>query len=555
VLGYFNGWELGQEMNEPYPPNPASCPTEPYDLWRNSPCFIHARLDAALCRDASGGFQRGGWDGDTMLDPGTSLYRAFLVEMVRNHLDMEPHFMGLASDGIRACLNHNGDDRVSCVTVANETCVPVQDGFTAWASLMAEVGPMLHDRDKIFSANTINGPHVHLLKHVDLVITEQNANDLAVLNVHAWLGVAKPVVMWTTGASTSDGQGADYFFQRLLHRGLFPMPPMPSADHSIQPGSPAVHAQYDAYGPLFNALRGRTWVLRPHAVSVRVVNTTIPAAATAADSRNGGGGGDDTVKMRGQRDHPLASVVSCDAKDPSQHWQNSTFAAGACAGALQSTSGGCLVVYNPGFTPTGCGAGAAGLSEVWIYPCPPPSPAPAAPSPSLPRPQRWVARGSATATSKGGAVVGTRDCPLHENIRWELTGTLLRSAVPAGASPSPVDWSLCLERIASGPSMPLNLAKCAPSAAEQQWRLVPVSVGNGGSGGGLFLLSSADGKQCVSSKLAPPPPPPPMPELPPVVNLFEDRSGAQIVVVTSPGLLVNGTVRDRCLYSSSSGWL
>lgn len=83
VLGYFNGWEFGQEMNQPYPPNPATCPTEPYDLWRNAPCFIHQKLDAALCRNSDGGFQRGGWDGDTQLDPGKPLYRNFLLQVSR----------------------------------------------------------------------------------------------------------------------------------------------------------------------------------------------------------------------------------------------------------------------------------------------------------------------------------------------------------------------------------------------------------------------------------------------------------------------------------------
>lgn len=366
----------------------------------------------------------------------------------------------------------------------------------------------------------------------------ENANDLATINTHAWLGVVKPVVMWTTGTDTSDGLGADYFFQRLLHRGLFPMPPMPSADHSLETGSPEVHAQYEAYGPLFAALRGRTWVLRPHAVSVRAIANRTPPSA-----RRSGVDGDSTGAHVA---HPRASVVPCDAKDPSQQWENSTFASGACPGALQSAVGGCLVVYNPGFTPTGCGAGAGGLSEIWVYPCPPPSPTPAAavapPPPPSPSPRYR------TVGAPSEVTLGTRDCPMHENIRWEMVGTQLRSAVPESAPPHPIDWSLCLDRVATGPTSPLTLAKCAPNASTQQWRVVPVSAGHikdgvgGGGSAGRFLLSSMDGKQCISAKQAPPPPPPPMPDLPPEVNLFEDRSGAQIVVVTSPGVLFNGSV-------------
>lgn len=143
-----------------YPPIDGSCPAE-VDLWRSAPCFIHKYLDSALCTLASGkrnvGKGQNGWDGDTELDPGTTVYREFLKTMVQNSLDMLPSFMGLASDGIRACTNYASDDNTTCVPTVGGKCRPVQDGFTAWASLMDEVGPMLHSRDKLFSANTING--------------------------------------------------------------------------------------------------------------------------------------------------------------------------------------------------------------------------------------------------------------------------------------------------------------------------------------------------------------------------------------------------------------
>lgn len=51
--------------------------------------------------------------------------------------------MGLASDGIRSCLNFAGDDGISCVYAGGMECRPVQDGFTAWHTLMSEVSPML----------------------------------------------------------------------------------------------------------------------------------------------------------------------------------------------------------------------------------------------------------------------------------------------------------------------------------------------------------------------------------------------------------------------------
>jgi hypothetical protein len=57
------------------------------------------------------------------------------------------------------------------------------------------------------------------------------------------------------------------------------MAPFPDADHCIWPGA-AAEAQYARYGALFGALRGKEWVLEPHAV--RVVGKA---------GRGGGGGG------------------------------------------------------------------------------------------------------------------------------------------------------------------------------------------------------------------------------------------------------------------------
>eukprot|EP01052_Picozoa_sp_SAG31_P010228 SAG31_NODE_554_length_14181_cov_22.378000_3_plen_824_part_00 len=288
VLGYFNGWELGQNMSD-YPPDPQSCPKQS-DLWRHAPCFIHKYFDKALCTNKTGGRMAGPnthlwWDGDTQLDPGFPVYRKFLKTMVQNHLEMEPHFMGLASDGIRACLNFAGDDGIATV-YNNGSLALVQDGWTAWAALMAEIGPMLHDRDKLMSSNTINGVFIHNLRHVDLIITELLASSYQLSGGNAWVGLNKPVTMWTTGIEPDDcANCTDLFFSRLLHLGLFPMPPMPSADHCLATGDRFVHEQFMIWGPLFRALKGRKWVLRPHAISVKLT------LAAAMDSHNTVAGG------------------------------------------------------------------------------------------------------------------------------------------------------------------------------------------------------------------------------------------------------------------------
>jgi len=50
--------------------------------------------------------------------------------------------------------------------------------------------------------------------------------------------------------------------------GVFPMAPFPQNDHSLLPSEPADRIYMD-YGPLFAAMRGRQWVLLPHAISVK----------------------------------------------------------------------------------------------------------------------------------------------------------------------------------------------------------------------------------------------------------------------------------------------
>ena len=517
-----------------------------------------------------------------------SMLVEFILEMVRNHLQMEPHFMGVASDGLRACTNFALDDNISCVykgSAKNAPCTPISDGFTAWvsfarallvyvrrvfvapnqcltasivgcavrsrkASLMNEVGPLLHQNgaDKLFSANTINGPRIHLLRHVDLVITEQLASEAGMLAANAWLGLLKPIVMWTTttepGLTTVAAavkasltvpltEQADVFFQRMLHLGVFPMPPMPSADHSIQNGSLVVHEQFLDYGSLFKALQGRSWVLRPYAVEGSVVSAGASSASTGT----------------------VASLASSNNSDVAQLWRNVTFAAGECPGALESLSassaGQCLVVYNPEFSPSAC-AGSVEASQLWIYPCP--SPSPLVP---LTRPPETRLDSVSDLTT---LMLG--DCPLHENIRWKFTSSSqgavgrLRSAVPMSMA-SNITWELCLASTGeisgrrADSAKPLGLAPCneSPNATRQQWEIVPSPFV--GAAFQICQTGIGDNTKCVSSNEA---------LRPPLVNLFRDErafalgSGVEILVITSDGpLLPNGTQVEAVLRCPQPG--
>merc|ERR1712046_93129 len=150
-----------------------------------------------------------------------------------------------------------------------------------------------------------------------------------------------------------------------------------------------------------------------------------------------------------------------------------------------------------------------------MYPCPAPAPV--------------HAQGSALQTRVG-------DCPMHENIRWRLNGRFLQSAVPSHApSAGNITWDLCLTSVDKTGEFTseLTLEPCtAPLSPQQQWEKMVVSA----SGEFQLRLMQGAAPKCLSTK------PPSLLKRDPIVNLFEDTSGAQIVVITSPGALANGTV-------------
>lgn len=95
----------------------------------------------------------------------------------------------------------------------------------------------------------------------------------------------KPACLWT-----APGECSDFYFQRCLYLGVWPIAPYPNNNHCLAPaaeGQAMVKNMYAkgtddefiatpaaaspegmsmAYGPLLTALRGRKWVLAPHCV-------------------------------------------------------------------------------------------------------------------------------------------------------------------------------------------------------------------------------------------------------------------------------------------------
>jgi hypothetical protein len=72
---------------------------------------------------------------------------------------------------------------------------------------------------------------------------------------------------WTLDSNDMNSPDPDSYFQRFLYLGIFPTAPIPGNDHTIRPDS-VTDRYYLDYGPLFDLLRGRRWVLQPHVLSV-----------------------------------------------------------------------------------------------------------------------------------------------------------------------------------------------------------------------------------------------------------------------------------------------
>ena len=88
----------------------------------------------------------------------------------------------------------------------------------------------------------------------------------AALNATGILSLRRPAIGWTNDEDDLRPD-PDAFFQRHLYLGVYPTAPYPTNNHCITP-SPWADEQYGDYGPLLDAMRGKKWVLTPHAVTV-----------------------------------------------------------------------------------------------------------------------------------------------------------------------------------------------------------------------------------------------------------------------------------------------
>ena len=284
VLNYFNVTEFGAWIK--YPP-PAPLP-QPIELWHDANAFLYSRLSGAILfgaqQNGKAGNLYGGWGsrsaeqqrhpqpgarttphftwGDALvMDCADSAYADFLFEQARRHIELFPDADGICIDRMDWLGEYNSkrDDGVSWIGER-----PAASLYFSWQSCLRRLGPLFHDHGKVIFCN----PHLNrleLMKEIDGIYNEFGQVGFN-LNMSAFMALAKPFLAWT--ATVEDLRpDPDAYLQHHLYMGAYPTAPFPENDHTIAP-DPWAEKQYLDYGPLFSLLKGKQWVLTPHAVSV-----------------------------------------------------------------------------------------------------------------------------------------------------------------------------------------------------------------------------------------------------------------------------------------------
>jgi hypothetical protein len=255
VLNYFNVTEFGANVQ---PPDKARHGLPDGEVWKRATDLLYDRLADGLLTTPDGK-PYGSWGGAVAMDCGSTVYRRFLLSQAREHVEKLPESAGICIDRTDwlSYNNPRADDGVSWIDGR-----PARSLLMSWTDLMAELGPLMHRAGKVIFANTLLS-RVELYRNVDGFYAEFGGRP-GPFNTAALLGLRKPVMEWT--ATEADLRpNPDLFFQRHLYMGVFPTVPYPGNDHTINPSAWA-ERYYEDYGPLLDALRGRTWALWPHPI-------------------------------------------------------------------------------------------------------------------------------------------------------------------------------------------------------------------------------------------------------------------------------------------------
>jgi hypothetical protein len=288
VVSYFNVTEYGKNMPWPIPPRQAK---NDADLWRNSADYLyHGGLEPAVLMNGSSPFYSNCY-GAVIVDPGEPGYLKHIVEQVKRNNTLLPDVDGICIDRLDwlGHYNERGDDGVSWVNGK-----PARSLFQSWQKLADQIVPELHQAGKVLFLNNCS-PRLEVVGRGDGIFAEWASDSWqfpSYINYTALTAVNKPACLWTC-----PGEPSDFYMQRCLYLGVYPIAPYPGNNHCLSPSAegqklvnmyaagnpvtptPAAAASPEgislAYGPLLATMRGKKWVLAPHCVETATPNVKV----------------------------------------------------------------------------------------------------------------------------------------------------------------------------------------------------------------------------------------------------------------------------------------
>jgi NPCBM/NEW2 domain/Chitobiase/beta-hexosaminidase C-terminal domain len=259
VLNYFNVTEFGNHLSFPPPPS-SNLPEK--ELWKVADDYLHQKLADGILYASDERTHFYSWVRCVAMDPSDPAYQDFLLNQAKRHVEELPDSSGICidrTDWLRF-YNPRRDDGVSWMFDRE-----VASLFVSWQEIMARLAPIMHDAGKVVYINSA-ASRLDVMRNVDGMFDEFTFRG-SHLNKCALLCVNKPLIGWVEAQQEEFTSQPDAFMQQNLYMGCFPMAPFPGNDHSNLPNK-SVEQLYMDYGPLLDAMRGKQWVLTPHAVAV-----------------------------------------------------------------------------------------------------------------------------------------------------------------------------------------------------------------------------------------------------------------------------------------------
>lgn len=265
-LTYANLFEYGLDIVELN--TTLDCPanaTNQTKIKCDSNRFLREFFESAILRDrTTDKMIYGGVGNSIIMDPGTEAYLSHILNMAKTILTETPDSEGIAIDRQDwiGYVNPHGDDGRTWLSTPDIRGAPVRAMIFSWKDTMSQLATTMHSANKAIFIND-HTYRLDMMKNVDGFYDEFGDNNAKMMVTSLLSLGGKPAVAWNHDTTTN----LDNFLQRHLFWGINPTVPFPDNDHCINP-SPQLDSVYEDYGPLFEALRGKRWVLEPHAVSI-----------------------------------------------------------------------------------------------------------------------------------------------------------------------------------------------------------------------------------------------------------------------------------------------